>query len=166
MSISTKNTNKPNQNFVPGNQFFKSIGPKNFISEELHNVEENIQQNDTENYNFELQSSAYTNQVEFNEENYENFFQNEDSGVEIVDINNIGTAPELPHIITSNPHLKILIDSGASSSVMNPKIAFKLFSKIVFPYNSKVTAMHKKTKGTHAFEFHFTLRSFEIILYL
>ncbi|KAL7297541.1 hypothetical protein TKK_0009901 [Trichogramma kaykai] len=84
MSISTKNTNKPNQNFIPGNQFFKSTGPKNFISEELHNVEENIQQNDTENYNFELQSSECTNQVEFNEENYENFSQNEDSGVEII----------------------------------------------------------------------------------
>ncbi|KAI4476573.1 hypothetical protein M0804_013467 [Polistes exclamans] len=35
--------------------------------------------------------------------------------------------------MTSNPLLKILINTGESSSVMNPKIAYKLFSERIFP---------------------------------
>ena len=50
----------------------------------------------------------------------------------------ISTSPALPHVITTNPPLKILIDSGASSSIMNPEIAYKLFSKCIFPHEFEI----------------------------
>ena len=56
----------------------------------------------------------------------------------------------MPYIITADPPLKILIDSGASSSIINPKIAFELFSKFIFPYDFEIKSLHKVTKGTHA----------------
>ncbi|KAL7297508.1 hypothetical protein TKK_0009872 [Trichogramma kaykai] len=36
MSISTKNTNKSNKTFAPGNFSFKATDPPDFFSEELH----------------------------------------------------------------------------------------------------------------------------------
>ena len=57
-------------------------------------------------------------------------------------------SPELSHEITTNSPLKILIDSGASSSIMNPEIAYKLFSKFIFLYEFEIESVHKTTKGT------------------
>ena len=71
----------------------------------------------------------------------------------MINLNSISNSPELPHVITTNPPLKILIDSGASSSIMNPKIAYKLFSKFIFPYEFEIKSVHKTTKGTHALTF-------------
>ena len=66
---------------------------------------------------------------------------------------NIGNSPELPHIITLDPRLKILIDSGASSSIMNPSIVNKLFPNYIFSHNSEISSVHKVTKGTRALTF-------------
>ena len=61
----------------------------------------------------------------------------------------ISSLPELPHVITADPLLKILIDSGASSSIIDLKIAFELFSKFIFPYDFEIKSVHKVTKVTH-----------------
>ncbi|XP_031785915.1 GATA zinc finger domain-containing protein 14-like [Nasonia vitripennis] len=71
MSINTRNTNRPNNNqsnrsnnFVPQNKFFRSTGPPNFISEELHYQEE--QQPEEDAYNEEQED------INVNDDNYEN----------------------------------------------------------------------------------------------
>ena len=71
----------------------------------------------------------------------------------MINLNSISNSPELPHVITTNPPLKILIDFGASSSIMNPEIAYKLFLKFIFPHEFKIKSVHKTTKGTHALTF-------------
>ena len=70
-----------------------------------------------------------------------------------INLNNIGNSPEFPHIITLDLPLKILIDSGASSSIMNPSIANKLFSNYIFSHNFEISSVHKVTKGTRALTF-------------
>ena len=70
-----------------------------------------------------------------------------------INLNSIGNSPELPHIITLDPPLKILIDSGASSSIMNARIANKVFLNYIFSYNFDISSVHKVTKGTRALTF-------------
>ena len=70
-----------------------------------------------------------------------------------MNLNSIGNSPDFPHIITTNPPLKILIDSGASSSIINPEIAYELFSKFIFAHTIEIKSVHKVTKGTHALTF-------------
>ena len=72
---------------------------------------------------------------------------------ETVNLNNLEDLPDLPHIITQNPPLKILIDSGASSSIINPEIAYKLFSNFIFPHEFEIKSVHRKSQGTHALTF-------------
>ena len=46
-----------------------------------------------------------------------------------------------------------MIDSGASSSIMNPNIANKLFPNNIFSHNFEISSIHKVTKGTSALIF-------------
>ena len=139
MSISTRNTHRPggNQtnrsnnlqnNTAPrANNFFRSTGRPNFVTEEHHHQED--QQNFVAHEN-ECQEEQPQKLV--NDSNEIHDTENIQLKRDEINLNNIGNSPELPHIITLDPPLKILIDSGASSSIMNPSIANKLFPNCIF----------------------------------
>ncbi|KAL7297509.1 hypothetical protein TKK_0009873 [Trichogramma kaykai] len=76
-------------------------------------------------------------------------------GPEIVYINNYNAekSQELPQIITTHPPLRVLIDSGATSSIINPKVAQQFFSNYIYSYQFTVVSVHEKTKGTHDMRF-------------
>ena len=153
MSVNTRNISRPNSNinnrlststmqnnFMPrANNMFKRTRRPTFISEELHYQEE--QSTDfiieEESSNIEEGTIEYENEEIINQENFpqeSNLNNTPDSTQgETVNINNLEDLPELPHIVTQNPPLKILINSGASSSIINPEIPYKLFSKFIFP---------------------------------
>lgn len=63
MSVSTNNTFRQNRNHQPRTNYFRSNGPRNFVSEELHNIQEpineNVVQNNSENVeNFPIEASV------------------------------------------------------------------------------------------------------------
>lgn len=59
--------------------------------------------------------------------------------------------PKLPFIIIEG--LKILIDSGASSSIMNSSVANERFKNYFYPYNFKLTTVKQNHYGNIAFKY-------------
>ena len=68
----------------------------------------------------------------------------------MIDLNSFINSSELPHIITTKPKLKILIDSGASLSVIIPEIAHELFPNHIFPHEFEFKSVHNRTNGSQA----------------
>jgi len=58
--------------------------------------------------------------------------------------------PRLPFIFSKKYNMKILIDTGASASVINPDIAFNLFSHLIYSYNFEITTCNKTFQGHYA----------------
>ena len=65
-------------------------------------------------------------------------------------LNSYSSSPESQHIITTKSKLNILIDSGASSSVINPEIAHKLCPNYIFDHKFEIKSVHNRTKGSQA----------------
>ena len=63
------------------------------------------------------------------------------NGINLIDLNSFSNSPELPHIITTKPKLKILIDSSASLFVINPEIALELFPNYIFPHKFEIKSV-------------------------
>ena len=66
----------------------------------------------------------------------------------MIDLNSFSNSPELPHTITTEPKLKILIDSGAS--VINSEIAYELFPNYIFSHKFEIKSVHNRIKGNQA----------------
>lgn len=60
-------------------------------------------------------------------------------------MNNIRDAPKLPFITLFG--LKILVDSGACGSIMNPSVAYSLFSDCLFKETFCIQSVHSETLG-------------------
>ena len=92
--------------------FFKSTGPPNFIAKEHRHQEDKKNFGAQEN---EYQEEQPQNLGDGMDEIHgiENFQLKRDE----INLYNIGNSPELPHIITVNSPMEILIDSGASFSI-------------------------------------------------
>ena len=63
---------------------------------------------------------------------------------DVINLNSISNSNELPHEITTNSPLKILIDSGASSSIM--KLRINSYQNLYFHTNSKLNRYTKQRK--------------------
>lgn len=66
-------------------------------------------------------------------------------------MNNIHNAPELPFIVLCG--LKILIDSGACNSIMNPSVAYSMFAPHIFKKPFRIQSVHAETTGSDNVEF-------------
>lgn len=62
-----------------------------------------------------------------------------------IDLNVIYNRPKLPFIFSTKFNLKILIDSGASHSIINPLVANKHFTNFQFTKHSTLTSMKNRT---------------------
>lgn len=61
----------------------------------------------------------------------------------VIDLNNLLNKPKLPFIYLPSLDIKILLDSGASNSIINPKITSK-FSEFYFPKPFVITSLENK----------------------
>lgn len=65
-------------------------------------------------------------------------------GQPTLDLNTIQSKPRLPFIIIPKFNLKILIDSGASNSIINPGPVSNYFSNFQFKKKFEVTSLKQK----------------------
>nr|CAH7750749.1 unnamed protein product [Callosobruchus chinensis] len=64
----------------------------------------------------------------------------------LIDLNTIYDKTELPYIEIANPPLKLLIDTGATKSFLNPELAYKYFPKNIYKEPFEVTSVFQHSK--------------------
>lgn len=148
MSISNRNTSvqRPNTNY---NHFRPNYQTKNFISEELHNIEysetqpENCNdQNDLPEtpYDPECFDTQYENHESYTEQSQEYLY---DQKKNIIDLNHLQN--NLPYIIIPEINARFLIDTGSSRSLINPNLAYTFYQNFISKENFNIQTSHDIT---------------------
>ncbi|KAF5302411.1 hypothetical protein FQR65_LT08499 [Abscondita terminalis] len=143
---------KDGQKEIKINPHFQQTGPRNFTSEELYNVEQSdnnehkseyFEDVSTLNQSFENFNTNISNEItEIDHDDEEKIFLYASLDRINFDLNAIHNKPKLPFITIPEQNLRILIDSGASNSIMNPDTAQIHFKSHFFkkPFSVKSLA--------------------------
>lgn len=110
---------------------------QNFVSEELFNIED---QTDKNFDNTEIHDSDDQDIPQSDDQNH--FFRGDSLGRNFELLNLTKDDSQLPYIVFSGTHFKMLIDTGSAKSFINPVIADRYYKEFIRKDRFQITTAH------------------------